>query len=71
MAYDHWGTFISPTVSNKEPNEPLALCAIANASQEYEGAWGWADTSCASTYPVMCKCVAHFLGTIGLVVGSH
>lgn len=64
LLYEHWGTFISLHSNSREPNEPLAQCAVANYSQEYENAWGWADTSCTNNFPVMCRCAgtrgAHF-----------
>lgn len=41
-----------------EPNElskGLELCAVANASQTYSGAWGWADAACALRLPSVCE----------------
>jgi hypothetical protein len=47
-----------------EPNNRFGneLCAVANATQAYGNAWGWADTKCSNTYISMCivrgECIA-------------
>jgi hypothetical protein len=53
--YTHWGTLMPQ--NKKEPNQFTGpeLCAVANASQAYTLAWGWADTSCSRRAPVLCK----------------
>jgi hypothetical protein len=40
-----------------EPNSlvPGENCAVANATQTYEKAWGWADANCAQQFAFMCK----------------
>ncbi len=54
-AYAHWGYYMPQNVL--EPNNLTALenCAVANASQAYGGAWGWADTRCGASLPYMCR----------------
>ena len=39
-----------------EPNNRFGneLCAVANATQAYGNAWGWADTKCSGMYISMC-----------------
>jgi hypothetical protein len=45
--YTHWAT--------DEPKARDNLCGIGNYTAEYDGAWGWADSSCMSRYPYICK----------------
>jgi hypothetical protein len=56
MLYEHWGTYMGPAGAAQEPNNPAAQCAVANHTQEYDNAWGWADTSCSDRFPIMCRC---------------
>ncbi len=53
--YNHWGYYMPQNII--EPNNlfPPELCAGANASQAYDRAWGWADTSCATSAPFVCR----------------
>ncbi len=52
--YTHWGTY-QPGF-RKEPNQVSGpeLCACANSTEIYGGAWGWADAPCALQLPFMC-----------------
>ena len=52
--YTHWGTY-QPGF-RKEPNQVSApeLCACANSTEVYGGAWGWADAPCALQLPFIC-----------------
>ena len=64
-SYSGWGSMSTGNKSEppiKEPNNlsfnqtrANELCAAASASQAYNSAWGWADTSCGSTMPSICK----------------
>ncbi len=40
-----------------EPNSlsPNENCVVANATQGYDVAWGWADQNCATQFAAMCK----------------
>jgi hypothetical protein len=50
-----WGYFMPQNI--KEPNNlvPPELCAGANYTETLNGTWGWADTSCDSKAPFICK----------------
>ena len=53
--YEHWGTNSSGT---QEPNNRggSEFCAAANASQAYNGTWGWSDASCQlNNVSAMCR----------------
>jgi hypothetical protein len=54
-AYQHWGTY-QPGAA-KEPNRLTGAeeCAVANFSQAYGGAWGWADTPCSGLHASLCR----------------
>ncbi len=53
--YAHWGYYMPQNII--EPNNLTGLeeCAVANASQTYGSAWGWADTRCSASLPYMCR----------------
>jgi hypothetical protein len=57
--YSHWGTFVGPSGTAPEPNNlrPPELCAVANYTEEYDGAWGWADTRCSTNFTFICKII--------------
>ncbi len=61
LGYQHWG---APGTKAAEPNNrvPPELCVVANASQTYSDAWGWADTSCGGTFPFICKLLGRSMG---------
>lgn len=54
-AYLHWGTY--QPGSAREPNRLTGAeeCGVANFSQAYGGAWGWADTPCSGLHASLCK----------------
>jgi hypothetical protein len=54
-AYQHWGRY-GPG-QHPEPNNvfPPEDCAGANASQAYDGSWGWSDEDCATRAPFVCE----------------
>jgi hypothetical protein len=67
-AFSGWGslTFSNKSASPlKEPNN-LSFnrtrvdesCAVGNASQAYNSAWGWSDAQCTLKLPSMCKVAA-------------
>jgi hypothetical protein len=33
----------------------VEFCAVANASEAMNDAWGWADSSCATKAPFLCE----------------
>jgi hypothetical protein len=53
--WSHWGNFTPGSI--REPNNlfPKELCALANASEAFAGAWGWADERCSIVAPYVCK----------------
>jgi hypothetical protein len=60
--YGHWGSITSEFGELlEEPNGeqqggPPQLCAVANASQSYDSAWGWSDVAClAVNVSTICK----------------
>jgi hypothetical protein len=55
ISYTHWGTLQPQGL--REPNafSGLELCAGANGSQFYGGAWGWSDENCGLKAPFVCK----------------
>jgi hypothetical protein len=54
-AYSHWGYYMPQNII--EPNNIFKqeLCAGANQTQAWAGAWGWADTKCDVAYPLLCR----------------
>ena len=54
VTYSHWGTLDD---GSKEPNNlaPPELCGAANYSLSYADAWGWSDSSCANSFPFICR----------------
>jgi hypothetical protein len=59
--YAHWGNFTPGAV--REPNRlnPPELCAAANHTQSFAGAWGWADVRCGMLMPSICKVPTSYL----------
>ena len=58
-AYQHWGR---PENGIPEPNQrQVGLCGVANASQTYTLAWGWADTVCNTTNTFICRMQREYL----------
>jgi hypothetical protein len=55
ISYTHWGTLQPQGI--REPNafSGFELCAGANGSQFYGGAWGWSDENCGLKAPFVCK----------------
>lgn len=55
-SYSHWGVWRPG--SHKEPNNifPPEHCAVANRSEAYDGAFGWADMQCNIAVPYICEC---------------
>jgi hypothetical protein len=53
--YEHWGVFMPG--QHQEPNNIFRdeLCAGANRSQVYAGAFGWSDENCASPAMYICE----------------
>jgi hypothetical protein len=57
-SYGHWGLLdLANGQRREEPNNmsPPEFCVVANASQEFGGAWGWSDTNCDDRRFSMCK----------------
>lgn len=54
-AYRHWGVYQPGRLA--EPNNMLGseLCGLANATQGYNSAWGWADAQCSEPHIFICK----------------
>ena len=54
VPYKHWGVMQPGNVP--EPNNRLGgeSCAVANMSQSYANAWGWADAKCGDRYASIC-----------------
>ena len=40
-----------------EPNNIYRqeICAGANQTEAWDGAWGWSDTKCEAKFPFMCR----------------
>ena len=58
--YSNWGTYSDGSGSSSpEPNNLKSpeLCAVANWTEAYGGAWGWADTRCSTNYTFICKII--------------
>ncbi len=59
-SYTHWGTN-SDGVSEPDNAVPPESCAACNYSQRFQdgvsnvGPWGWADASCSTRLPIMCR----------------
>jgi hypothetical protein len=60
--YSHWGSTTNEFGDLVEEPDgelqggPPQLCAVANASQAYEEAWGWSDLACLSfNVSTICK----------------
>ncbi len=60
-SYSHWGTY-QPGFK-AEPNQMTGpeLCACANSTESYSGAWGWADAACANHFPFICTLAKKWL----------
>jgi hypothetical protein len=54
-SYSHWG--IALPSGRAEPNNLRGqeLCAGANRSEAYGGAWGWSDEQCGLRAPSVCR----------------
>ena len=54
-SYTHWG--ILKPQNKQEPNQFTGpeMCAVANATQVFALAWGWADIGCDNRFPAMCR----------------
>lgn len=58
-SYMHWGRDgLVPEPSNSTGSE---LCAVANISQAYTGAWGWSDARCNISAPFLCRSLGEWL----------
>ena len=55
FSYRHWGTALPS--GRLEPNNLRGqeLCAGANSTEAYDGAWGWSDEQCSMPAPSLCK----------------
>jgi hypothetical protein len=53
--WSHWGNFTPGSI--REPNNLFTkeLCALANATEAFAGAWAWADARCTILAPYICK----------------
>ncbi len=53
--YSHWGVYQPGALA--EPNNMLGseLCGLANATQSWNSAWGWADAQCSEPHIFICK----------------
>lgn len=56
LPYEHWGRVAIPD-GGPEPNNRAGneYCAGANATERYEGAWGWSDEPCATKAAHICR----------------
>jgi hypothetical protein len=54
--YSHWGDG-GGVNETAEPNNLRRdeRCGVANWTQEFDGAWGWADWSCNATFVHICR----------------
>lgn len=43
--------------THREPNNVFGgeFCAGANATEAFEGLWGWADANCDLAFPFICE----------------
>lgn len=59
-SYQHWGRYREGSLVSQEPNNRTRaeFCGVANASQTYQKAWGWADANCTLQAPFICKVCA-------------
>jgi hypothetical protein len=66
-SYQHWGRYREGSLVSQEPNNRTRaeFCGVANASQTYQKAWGWADANCTLQAPFICKVCA--LGSVAAV----
>ena len=55
LPYKHWAMFM-PINARDPATSPTGLreCAVANASQTYQGAWGWTNEGCGLRLPYVC-----------------
>ncbi len=51
----HWGYYMPQNIIEPNNMAPPELCVGANASQAFDGAWGWADAGCAQVAAYMCR----------------
>ena len=70
-SYSHWGVWRPG--SHKEPNNifPPEHCAVANGTQAYDGAFGWADMQCNNAAPFICECPCECNPVPGSACGLH
>ena len=54
-AYQHWGQLDGMQVEPNNRELPPEDCVVANVSQAYGGAWGWADVNCGFSFISICK----------------
>ena len=56
LPYEHWGRLYLPD-GGSEPNNKVGneYCAGANATERYDGAFGWSDESCNTLAPYICR----------------
>jgi hypothetical protein len=55
LPYKHWAMY-TPLNARDPAASPSGLreCAAANASQRYQGAWGWTNQGCGLPLPYVC-----------------
>jgi hypothetical protein len=54
-AYQHWGQLNGVAVEPDNRETPPEDCAVANYTEAYGGAWGWADVNCERQFISLCK----------------
>jgi hypothetical protein len=66
QGYAHWGTFSFGGFSTPEPNNGNfpENCAVANWTESYGSAWGWADANCAIMASVVCRRLRECLASL-------
>lgn len=53
--YIHWGVYQPGSIAEPNSLVPGENCAVGNATQSYDNAFGWADANCAQQFAFMCK----------------
>ena len=53
QTYEHWG--LSESYREPDNRGGNEYCGVANYSQAYSNAWGWADSNCTMTLPFICR----------------
>jgi hypothetical protein len=59
--YSHWGTNVPSNVSEPNNYRNDERCGVANFTESFEGAWGWADYSCNETFISVCRIMRAWL----------